>query len=896
MLLLERPKASYCNGRYSREHLLSHCNPAGFSFRKIFRNYLGRRARGQEPPLPAGKSKPLPTREQRHAHFRRLRDTITCQGYDSLRCPGWGGREFSNNLHDYGVLSDGAGAYANTAADWKQRSNYVHHLHSWMGYYSTAQDRAVRWAGSDGLSLAEASATFYPNHHPDYSAEHHGTTSWGYILGGPATSTGGGKPHTILFAAAVCGRKPEDLIPPLRARDYPDLARFAGYTRYFLRSLTAPEGSAMYPMASEGYERRITNSGALSWFFAYDATVNQNPESAAYLSRSIQKTMRCVKAPRPASRCSGPYYRTALSSAVTAYYLVKHWPLPEELPSWEQVQATNGGTTFFRYQDWYVHRNPHKVLTVRTGVDPVSDACGDRQIHATYHPTPYKAGHGIDFLQPFRAFRYHRWDAATLENRDRGGPIFGDYGRAGRPVVAQSWGKPSRYGRQRCRPSDGGISIAMVQTHPRDKTVIQRALFSLDGRLTAILEQSPKPGRLAPMNFLVKNFEGYSLREGPVPKVRWKIVTAGRTVAFADVQDAPDGSEATIAESARWYDIDDLHAVALPAALPLRLTPVQFKGVRDTLYFGPAAGGVAVIYSGVAAGDMPRLAEAVRLIEGLPEGVKGLQAFAPEGYRVFALANFRDGKPAEWRYTGRTPEGAPVFAVPTQIRPDGQARATIRFDEGPDAHIEEPRFYVSALTGASIRAVGQHHRLELTALGDPATATVRFFSATREGKIRIEGPPGLVGPVEAAALRDKGIRIELKADTPVHLAVADAADRDRLGPYVDITAPRWKRHTKMKGIYHGHFGLWEPIEGKFTFKADAADRSGVSKVEFYLNNGQLIGTDTEAPYECEHEVKDTFCQYVYAVAYDKLGNHRKSFVVPFGDGTVGPTLLKEEQE
>jgi hypothetical protein len=119
---------------------------------------------------------------------------------------------------------------------------------------------------------------------------------------------------------------------------------------------------------------------------------------------------------------------------------------------------------------------------------------------------------------------------------------------------------------------------------------------------------------------------------------------------------------------------------------------------------------------------------------------------------------------------------------------------------------------------------------------------------------------------------------------------------DRMGPYVHITSPVYEWYH---GVGHGkkdskaHWGPNTLPRGRFTFKADAADRSGVAKVEFYLNNGQLIGTDTEAPYECEHEIKGTFCQYVYAVAYDRMGNKRRSFEVPFGDGTLGPSLVEK---
>ncbi|MFW6158180.1 MAG: Ig-like domain-containing protein [Planctomycetota bacterium] len=480
----------------------------------------------------------MPSRKERQAYFRHLQATRKTPAHGGWGVsPGWGSGEFAENKHDYGGCDAGPGVYSNTAANWRQTDRYIYHVYSWTGFWSVAQDRAVRWSGVGGLSLAELSATFYPNHHPDYSAEHHATTSWRYIAAESAgtlkrSTSGQMDPRAIsgLFVAAVAGRKPEDLIPPLRAADYPDLCHYAHYTRRFLRSATAPDGSAMYPMSPETYEHRIANTEGFSHYHAYDATVKKNPESAAHLSRSIQKAMRGARSPLRASRCSGPYYRLGLEHGLSAYYMVKHWGLPKELPGWQEVQARDGGTTFFR------------------------------------------------------------------------------------------------------------------------------------------------------------------------------------------------------------------------------------------------------------------------------------------------------------------------------------------------------------------------------AVGGQATVTVRFFAAARKGELKVEGPAGVAGTVDAAALRKTGMRLSLTAGETVRLLVTGGPDRDRLGPYVDITAPRWKRDlaTRKKG-FHGHLGLWEPIKGAFTFKADAADRSGVAKIEFYLNNGQLIGIDTDAPYECEHEVKDTFCQYVYAIAHDALGNTRRSFEVPFGDGSVGPSLMGEEE-
>ena len=102
----------------------------------------------------------------------------------------------------------------------------------------------------------------------------------------------------------------------------------------------------------------------------------------------------------------------------------------------------------------------------------------------------------------------------------------------------------------------------------------------------------------------------------------------------------------------------------------------------------------------------------------------------------------------------------------------------------------------------------------------------------------------------------------------------------------------------LEAMYaEGGVGLAAPqvaIEQKLLVlnpSGDAADRSGVAKVEFYLNNGKLIGVDTQAPFECTCEIRDTFIQTVYAVAHDNLGNSRKSLCTAFGDGTVGPSML-----
>jgi hypothetical protein len=289
---------------------------------------------------------------------------------------------------------------------------------------------------------------------------------------------------------------------------------------------------------------------------------------------------------------------------------------------------------------------------------------------------------------------------------------------------------------------------------------------------------------------------------------------------------------------------------------------------------------------------MPALAREVKEIPGLPAGWKGITAQAPEGYRVYALARFAGG--SEWSYTGKEPEGAPVFSLPTRIETNGTSRASFRLPANLDCWSEEPHFYVSRVEGGSVRARGAYHRLELEAEGAPARVTVHFLGGKKEGAVELLGTAGVSGTHEAAELRSKGLTVSLEPGKEVWLAVTRTGSLhdDRLGPHVDVTDPflAARPSGKISGTV-----VWKPIQGPYTFKADAADRSGVAKVEFYLNNDQLIGTDTEAPYECTCEIKDTFIQTVHAVAHDTLGNTRKSFYATFGDGTVGPGMLNRRR-
>lgn len=59
--------------------------------------------------------------------------------------------------------------------------------------------------------------------------------------------------------------------------------------------------------------------------------------------------------------------------------------------------------------------------------------------------------------------------------------------------------------------------------------------------------------------------------------------------------------------------------------------------------------------------------------------------------------------------------------------------------------------------------------------------------------------------------------------------------------------------------------------------ADVADEtSGVAKVEFYLD-GDLLGEDTEEPFEWEWS--GTGSHSVYAIVYDLAGNLQQSEIV-----------------
>lgn len=872
LLLVDRPQKDYGGGKYSRELLLERCR----DFRRftegkradkyaehtakagtfIMFDYLDRRLRGEKPDWPTQTEGPVADAARREEIFREF-------------C-GKPHEHFTHGLLDGGFVEDLAAEYWSKQADVTRSARYVRNLYTSLLYHSVPQDQAVRWAKVEGHSLAEIRAHSFANFNPDHSGQHHLTPSWAYLQ---HRTTFHRHVVTTLFAAAVAGRRIEELPPPLRARDFPELANYARYVHFVRRNIN-PVGHIIWPYWREEYYQEINLTPAL---LAYDACVNRDAVSAAYLSRAVQNLMWQIQRPGIPKRTKELNYGNNFSdypeTMFFTYTLVKHWGLPEDLPDWRDAQTLVGGVTFHRYHDTHYHHNPYKLVQVRAGGDPVYDVGRirtDSPLTCNFSPAPFRADHTLDFLQPGQGR-----DARSEPLPFRATHLFGDYQLGLAPWAPTVGDVPRRFFHW-----DDGLRLALE--HEEKGKPCRRALFSLGGRVAMVLESSPVPARLAPMNLKIHMLDFYSKREGLAPKVRWTITTADQKVPFADVQYTEGGKAAAVlSERSTWYNIDDLLAVAVPEPTSLQLTAHQFPGVRDTLYFGPTTQGAAVVYAGAPRADMPDLARSLKRLDELPDGWKGLKGLAPEGYSVFAWARFT-GTAARGKYTGREAQGAPVFSVPTRLSTAG-AQADIDLPQPLDTWSEEPHFYVADHTGAPVRARAFHHRLELKADG-PAEIRLRFFGTSRAGGLEIKGTAGFQGKVSAAALRGEGMLLKLKGDQEASLTISGDSDEDRLGPYVDITAPRWLPQKTPRTLSSWQ---WQPIKGRYVFKADAADRSGVAKVEFYLNNGQLIGTATQAPFECPHTVEQTHCQFVYAVAYDRLGNRRRSFSVPFGDGHSG---------
>jgi len=91
---------------------------------------------------------------------------------------------------------------------------------------------------------------------------------------------------------------------------------------------------------------------------------------------------------------------------------------------------------------------------------------------------------------------------------------------------------------------------------------------------------------------------------------------------------------------------------------------------------------------------------------------------------------------------------------------------------------------------------------------------------------------------------------------------------DASPPTVSLTAPE-------PGLYlfgNKLFDMSKPfIIGAFTAQATADDAQGVAVVKFMLN-GDVVGEDTEAPYDAYIAVKNMGSATLKAVAEDGVGN------------------------
>lgn len=779
------------------------------------------------------------------------------------------------------AMQNGSGArqgalkiYAAATTDVRGTEAFVREEIGEQIYWSLPQDRAVRWAGLHGRSLADIRAGLRCSLYPDGTSTEHGHFSWVYINARFASY------RSLLFTSALTARSHEELPTCYQGHRHSDLAKgLLNYLRVLIRSNVSADGCVIYPSGVADMHRTFSFATQT----AFDATANKNPEAAAYLTRQLQHEIWNLK--RPFGHMQKLRHRLFIvrrARLILIYYMLKHWGLPEKQMSWEECQARHGGTRHLKYQDLTYHRNPYKQVQTRTSPGERAKA-----LVCNFCPSPTREGHGMEFLRQFvyaserdEVQNFTRFQQWRLTKNGTHSSVWGDYGQGVAGV--RSVGLKTRNIR---RWDDGFTEILQ---HPADG--VRRALFSLGGRTMMLIEESDRlRGKMLPMQFWVFNQDCMSRRAGHCPKVGWQIhLPDGKSIAFSDHQYAATGKPALISKATRWYSVDGRVSVALPEALPLTLGPMERCHIRDSLYFGPQKGVAGVIYSDTPAAAMPTLSNSVRTLKGLPTGWKGLTARAPEGYRVYGIARFRGNK-TRHPLKVQEEQGAPVFSRPTTIRA-GLATVDVRMEETLDTWSEEPRFFVHSVQGTTVVAQAHHHAMRLSAIGRDATVRVRFFCDTRTGSLTVSSNPGRDQIVDAKVLRTKGILIKLAKGQATQVKVKGTGDADQTGPFVEITAPVF--HLVRRNGDHRSAEYWHPVpKGKYTFQAVAQDRSGIAKVEFYLNNGQQIGTDHEAPYECPHEIKDRFCQYVYAVAYDNAGNHRRSFDVPFGDGSTGPSLL-----
>jgi hypothetical protein len=173
-----------------------------------------------------------------------------------------------------------------------------------------------------------------------------------------------------------------------------------------------------------------------------------------------------------------------------------------------------------------------------------------------------------------------------------------------------------------------------------------------------------------------------------------------------------------------------------------------------------------------------------------------------------------------------------ISVNPDDIYPNEEATLTVNAED-PDG--DELAFTWSATSGNLSSTSGQV--VDWKAPGDPGSYTVTVVAEDE---------------AEAADTASKSIRVESNPDTEP--------------PTVTLTYPANNDTIQQPSI---------------TITADATDNVGVSRVEFYVDNG-LIGTDNTAPYTCSWSIvsyQDSSSHSIYAKAYDAANNSAQSNVV-----------------
>jgi len=282
--------------------------------------------------------------------------------------------------------------------------------------------------------------------------------------------------------------------------------------------------------------------------------------------------------------------------------------------------------------------------------------------------------------------------------------------------------------------------------------------------------------------------------------------------------------------------------MAVAARLPLK------AGAAGEL----VGGADAAVYANTSAENMAKLQKTLApLDEKLPTGWAGLVAASPEGPRVLAVARFW-GKEDSAELALSFPEGAPVLRSPTVVG-GRTARAKLALEE-LGCRGEVLSLYA---TGNCTARRLKETSVELAGAG--AVALLYIPGGGRE-------------PVK--------MQVALEAGKPrvVELEPPDA--EDRIVPFVEITSPIYLNGCLIGGEPEPHAVGAEGMK----VEVAAADRSGLARVELYLNR-EKIAEKTQAPWSftVPKEKLPPEIHNLHAVAVDASprANAARSFDVPF---------------